>query len=200
MGSHATWVGACSARDWPLTVVLAAGCWPSSIRGDSSVVEVVEVIEHQIHVFLLLPLQVVNDPLVFMNLNSDMGVCLSGNRPGFDEIGRIVLIHVVTPLGRGHLRHHDWGSASCCIQLLLSPSNRLVVEVSALLLKLIIAHTKCISAKAIVAHAHIILVEADCILIFIIIFFDFLVELVVERVVELDVVASEEGSTHRLLI
>lgn len=80
LGAHTAWIGACSAGNWPFAVVLAASRrGPPSIRRDSPVVEVVEVVEHEVHVFLFLALQVVDDSLVLVHLNSDMGVCLPGN-------------------------------------------------------------------------------------------------------------------------
>lgn len=78
--------------------------WPLSIRSLCNpriVVEVVEVVEHQVHVLFLFILQVVNDPLVFVYFNSDVGVWLSRYSSGFDEV---VMIHCVASLSCWNFR------------------------------------------------------------------------------------------------
>ncbi len=47
---------------------------------------VVEVVEHQVHVRSLLPLQVVYDGLVTMHFNLDVGFCLPGQSTWFVEL------------------------------------------------------------------------------------------------------------------
>ena len=39
--------------------------------------EIIEVVEHQVHVLLFFTLQMVNDPLIFVYLDSNVGVSLS---------------------------------------------------------------------------------------------------------------------------
>jgi hypothetical protein len=92
--------------------------------------EVIEIIEHQVHVFLLLFLQVVNNSLVFVNLNSDVCVCLSRDGPWFNEI---VDVDVVASLSSGNLRCDS--HLVCSVELVLRlSSDGIVVEVSALFL------------------------------------------------------------------
>ena len=54
----------------------------SSCRRPSSIwrawiVEIIEVVEHQIHVLFFVNLQMVDYPLIFVNLDSDVGIRLS---------------------------------------------------------------------------------------------------------------------------
>lgn len=140
----------------PPSMVLTTCCWSPTVGGVGTVVEVVEIVEHQVHVLLLLPLEVVYDSLVFVDLYSDVGVGLSGNGSGLDETcaGR-VLLHVVITLScvpfRDRMRClllliglHRVGRPS--IELLLAATHRLVVELPALLLELVVADVKGVSA------------------------------------------------------
>jgi len=59
------------------TTIGSPCCWASSIRSGPSIIKVVEVVEHEVHVLLLLTLEMVNDALVFVHLDADVGVSLS---------------------------------------------------------------------------------------------------------------------------
>lgn len=69
----------------------------SRLRGSGLVVkvEVVEVVEHEIHVFLFLSLEVVDDALVFVHFNSDVSIRLPRYGSGLHEV---VFVHVVASL------------------------------------------------------------------------------------------------------
>ena len=73
----------------PITLVEIARCTSMSL----DVRRPIEVVEHKIHVCLLLPLQVVLYSFVSMNFNFDVSICLSGNCSWFVEhrIFRVVI-------------------------------------------------------------------------------------------------------------
>jgi len=114
--------------------------------------EIVEVVEHEVHVLLLLALQMVDDSLIFVHLDSDVCVSLAGNGSRFDKTS-CLLVHVVATMG-GRIIGSLVG-----VQSLLSPAHGLVVEFTALFLKLVIAHVKGVSSEAVVAHPHLILLS-----------------------------------------
>ena len=68
--SHAA-LGSCHS----LPAAALASCGPSAVGG-VRIVKVIKVIEHQVHVLLLLSLQVVDDSLVFVNFYPDVRICL----------------------------------------------------------------------------------------------------------------------------
>lgn len=92
----------------------------------------------------------VNDSLVFVNFDSDVGVGLTRYGSWLDEAARL-LVHVVAALGRGNV------VANIRIQALLPPPHGLIVKLARLLLQLVIAYVKCVAAEAVVAHPHLIL-------------------------------------------
>lgn len=118
-------------------------CRSPTIRPLSSslalVAEVVEVVEHEVHVFLLLALQVVDYALVFVDLDPDVGICLPRNGSGFYEAASF-LVHVVAALSRRNIE------ASVSVEPLLPATHGLVVEFSTLFLKLVVADIKSVSS------------------------------------------------------
>ena len=89
-----------------------------------------------------------------MHFNPDMRICLPRNSPRLHKIDRLILIQVVTSLGCAHSRHHlinvvHWPS------YFLFPSNRVIVELPALLLQLVVTNVKRVSTKG-VAHSHVV--------------------------------------------
>lgn len=74
------------------------------------VVKIVEVIKHEIHIFGLLTLKMVNDPLVFMHFYSNVSISLSRYSPWLDEVtwsqgvGILLIgVHIVTTLSGGDI-------------------------------------------------------------------------------------------------
>ena len=59
--------------------------------------EIVEVIKHQIHILLFLTLQMMDDSLIFMNLDSNVRVCLPRNSPRLYKTASL-LIHIIAAL------------------------------------------------------------------------------------------------------
>ena len=78
-------------------------------------VKIVEVVKHEVHVLLLLTLQMVDDPLIFVNFNSYMSISLSGDGSRFDQL---VLIVFVITLSCGNF----WARWSARVHLLLLAS------------------------------------------------------------------------------
>jgi hypothetical protein len=140
-------------------VSFSTSCWSSTVWSWSvgAVVEVVEIVEHQVHVLLLLPLKMMYNSLVFMDFYSDVGVGLSGNCPGFDETSAgCIWLHVVIALSCAHFRSGllglllllvglHWVDRSS-VEFLLTATHRLVVELPALLLELVVAYVEGVSA------------------------------------------------------
>ena len=123
-------------------------------RGIVSIVEVIKVVEHQIHVLALLILKVVDNSLVLLHLYPDMGVSLPRDSPWFDEIaarslflGQLIL-HVVSALSRRDILNHPIWSVINII--LLSPVHRLVIEIPRLLVQLVIRDVEGIPPEAMV--------------------------------------------------
>jgi len=120
------------------------------------VAEIVEIVEHEIHIFLLLALQVMDNSLILVHLDPDVRVGLPRYGSRLDETSRL-LVHVVASLRGGDVM------SNVCVEALLSSAHGLVVEFAALLLELIITDVKCVSAKAVVAHPHLILLTIQMI-------------------------------------
>jgi len=104
-----------------------------------------------------------DDSLIFMNFNSYMSIGLSRNCSRLYKCaGRGLLVHIVTTLGGGHIRHynvagvHNSWPYSRSIEFLLPPSHRLIIELSALFLNLVITHIKSVATKAMISHSHVI--------------------------------------------
>ena len=133
MGTHASlslWT-CLPMQSVTATLICCTSCsWTSTIRSLTSLViltKVVEIVEHEIHVFLFLALQMMNNALVFVNLNSDVRISLSRNGSRFDKAA-CLLIHVIAALCRGHIMAHVG------IQPLLSTTHGLIVKFATLLL------------------------------------------------------------------
>ena len=93
------------ASDGPSPVELSASSWSATI-GCWGVAKVVKVVEHEVHILLLLTLEVVDDPLILVHLDSDMSISLPRDGPWFDESSAnllILLVHVIVALSCGHL-------------------------------------------------------------------------------------------------
>lgn len=113
------------------TVTLVLGAHPSSSRSNRPLadgasersssfillvlVKIVEVVKHEIHVLLLLTLQVVDNPLIFVNFDSYVSISLSRDGSRFDQL---VLIDVVISLSCGNF----WAEWSARVHLLLLSS------------------------------------------------------------------------------
>lgn len=149
-----------SSNDRSSTIkIRSTSSWSSSIWRIVTIVKIIEVIKHEVHIFLLLSLQMVDDSLIFMNFDSYVSISLTGDGSWFDKVAGLVLIHVVATLGSRNIRHHNLlpltGSWST-VDFLLSPTHRLIVKLSTLFLQLIVTDVKCISAKTVVSHSQII--------------------------------------------
>ena len=103
-----------------------------------------------------------DDTLVLVNFDSNVGVCLSGNSSRLYETGaRRVLLYVVIPLSGTDLRlslllidlqRISWPA----IKLLLTATHRLIIELSALLLKLIVTDVESVPTKTVITHSHLV--------------------------------------------
>ena len=61
--------------------------------------EIVEVVEHQVHVLLLFALQVMDDSLVLVHFDTNVSIGLPGYGSRLDEVASL-LIHVIAALSR----------------------------------------------------------------------------------------------------
>lgn len=149
----------------PAAASFSTSCGSSAIRV-VCVVEIVEVIKHEIHIFGLLTLKMVNDPLVFVHFYSNVSISLSRYSPWLDEVTRsqgiwilliIICIHIVTTLGCWNitLMMISLPVLVIVLQFLATP-NRLIVEVFRLLLKLVIRHVEGIAPHRIVPISHLV--------------------------------------------
>lgn len=120
------------------------------------VAEVVEVVEHEIHILLFFTLQVVDDSLILVHFDADVGVSLPRNCPWLNKAS-CLLVHVVASLCSRHIMPH------IRVQPLLPPAHRLIIEFAALFLQLVVADVECVSAEAVVAHSHLILLSIQMI-------------------------------------
>ena len=150
----------CSCH-WSASITVGtSSCWSSTIWCSSTIIKVIEIVEHQVHVFLFFTLQVVDDTLVFVNFDSNVGVSLSGYSSRLNELPLRILVHVITPLGSWYISNHMWSSLHILnwttIKLLGSSTHRLVIEFSALLLKLVITYIEGVSTKAMITHSHLV--------------------------------------------
>jgi len=127
------------------------GNWPfASLSSLSAAVlgwwfiwKIVEIVKHEVHIFLLFTLQMMYDSLVFMHLDTNVSICLSRNGSGFYEICLLqLIIHLI--LNRSLIK-----------QLFLSSTYALICKVSVLFLKLIFRNIKSISTQAVISHPHL---------------------------------------------
>lgn len=136
-------------------------CRPPAVRSGTTMAKIVEVVEHQVHVLLLLTLQVMNDPLILVYFDPYMRISLSRNGSWLYKLTLRILINIVTALRGIYIMRHLLPVLSLwplctSIKLLGSSTHALVVEFAALLLKLVVAHVEGIPAKTVVAHSHIV--------------------------------------------
>ena len=161
LGSHSTlclWTGLTLQSVTAAFVCGTTSGRTPSIRSTSCLVirraEIVEVIKHQIHILLFLTLQMMDDSLIFMNLDSNVRVCLPRNSPRLYKTASL-LIHIIAAL--------------CCrnivsdigIQSLLSSSHWLIVEFATLLLQLIVTNIECVTSEAMITHSHLVLLTVQ---------------------------------------
>lgn len=86
------------------------------------------------------------DSLILVHLYPDMSISLSRNGPRLDKISSNLIVRMVASLRRGHILLWRY------VLLLGPPSHRLVIELSALLLKLVVTYVESISPQAMIAH------------------------------------------------
>lgn len=134
---------------------------PSSLSCSSSgspaiwsvrIVKIIEVVKHEIHVFLFLSLQVMDNPLIFVHLYPDVSISLTRNSSRLDKISLELIIcrRVVTPLSCGDIRDRN---RNCNRVLLFLPSaHGLIVELTILFLLLIVTHVECVTTHAMITH------------------------------------------------
>lgn len=149
-----------SSNDWSSAIEIGpTSSWSPSVWRIVTVVKVIEVIKHEVHIFLLFSLQVVYDSLILVDFDSYVSISLTRDGSRLDEVARLILIHVVATLGCRHIRHH-YMLALCgsrtTVDFLLSPSHRLIVKLSTLFLQLIITDIEGVSAQTVVTHSQII--------------------------------------------
>lgn len=108
------------------------------LSGALLIIEVVEVVEHEVHVFLFLLLKMVDDSFVFVNFNANVRISLPWNCSWLDKL---VIIHMVVALSSWNFGHHPHRTNSVK-RLFLLASDWVVVELSALFLKLILAYVE----------------------------------------------------------
>ena len=140
LGTHLSLISASSTCYRSLTVISC--CWPSSIwRCTWLITKIVEIIEHQIHVFLFVLLQMMYDSLIFVNFNSNMSIGLARYCTGFHEVCALILIEIITAL---NCRHFWWHMIlihhlliiilRTTIQLLLSSTHWFIIKLATLFL------------------------------------------------------------------
>lgn len=111
------------------------GSRPATI-GSVSIIEIVEVVEHEVHVFLLVMLQMMYDALILVHLNAYVSVSLarygawlyeSGVRPILVLVrvltagsGLLCVAHIVAALRRRHVAHD---AVAAVVQLLLTSTH-----------------------------------------------------------------------------
>lgn len=91
----------------------------------------------------------VDNSLILVNFDPDVGVRLSRNSPRLDKASGI-LIHVIASLGCRNVM------CPIRVQTFLPPTHRLVVEFPTLFLKLVITNIECVPPKTVIAHSNLI--------------------------------------------
>lgn len=130
LGSHT--LVHCSRSHWSFSI----GSLRSSL---SFVLEIIEIIEHQIHIVLFFVLKMMYNPLIFVNFNSNVCISLSWNSSWFYKI---IIIQIVASLCCRNLRNHShllmtiitFHLGSVIKRFLLFPSNRIIIKVPTLFL------------------------------------------------------------------
>ena len=91
LGTHLSLISTGSTCHRSLSIISC--CWSSTIRSCACLVaEIIEIVEHQIHVFLFVLLQVMNDSLVFVDFDPDVSIGLARDGTGFHEVCTLILI------------------------------------------------------------------------------------------------------------
>ena len=129
-------------------------------------VEIIEVVEHEIHVLLLLALEVVYDPLVLVHFDPDVCICLSRNRPWLNEV---VLVHQVAPLCCAHVWPITHAAAERVLFLALTADLVVVFEVFILFHQLIITHIERVPSNRVVCFGVLVEVAKDPVLLVLIV-------------------------------
>lgn len=111
----------------PLSVGLC--CRPSAIEVSRVVAEIIEIVKHEVHVLLLFFLQVVNNPLIFVNFYSNMRICLSWISSRLYKVVLSVNLRRVVSLSWLSFLHYR-----SLVKLFLSLPHLLIVKISTLLL------------------------------------------------------------------
>ena len=150
LSSHARVASTAGQRSFAVGV---SGSGSSAVEFGLQVVEIIEVVEHEVHVFLLFSLQMVYDALVFVHFDADVCVRLPRNGPRLDKAVGVALVHVVTAQ---HILLVLQVLLRSNVGLLLAPADVLVVELAALFLELVVTDIKRVSAHAVVAHPHLV--------------------------------------------
>ena len=143
-----------------------AGSWPTAIPiRYVCIIEVVEVIEHEVHVLLLVMLQMVYDALILVYLNSYVRISLARDGARLYEAAvwpilvlmrklpasswlLLCVAHVIATLSCRHIAHD---AVAAVVQLLLTTTHGLVVKLARLLLQLVVADVECVTTEAVVA-------------------------------------------------
>lgn len=136
----------------------------SSCRRPSSIwrawiVEIIEVVEHEVHIFLFLSLQMMYNPLILVHLYPDMRISLSRDSSRLLKFSSYLIFRMVAALCRGYilLRRHRH-----TVLFLLASAHGLVIEFPTLFLELVVTHVKSVSTHAVISHFsldHIIIVS-----------------------------------------
>ena len=76
----------------------STSCCSSFILSLLFFVEIVEIVKHQIHIFLLFTLKVMNNSMIFMDFDSYMSISLSRYCSRLDELTLLMIIYIIVPL------------------------------------------------------------------------------------------------------
>ena len=109
----------------------AVGCTssgPPSVIVWAVDVELVEVVEHEVHIFLFFALEVMNDSLILVNFYSDVSISLSWDCSWLNKIAWLVIMIVSLCCWNFHVSSSivQWSS--------VSSAHRLIIKFSALFL------------------------------------------------------------------
>jgi hypothetical protein len=115
----------------PAAFIHGSICCRSSFVGSGLFfVEIVEIVEHKIHIFLLFTLKVMYYSMVFVNFNSYMSVCLSRYGPWLYKLAFLMIIQIVVSLGSRNVHYFIVCQAFIVVQFLRSPAHWLIIEIS----------------------------------------------------------------------
>lgn len=97
------------------TVLTSAACRGSAPVRCIRIIEIVEIIEHEVHVLLLVVLQMMNNALVLVNFDANMRISLTRDgarldetsvRTGLSFMHLLCVVHVVAALSGRHVAHN----------------------------------------------------------------------------------------------